>query len=182
MNDNPDKNKVIGLKNSDHDAFEYFFNKYNRRVYGFAFKLLNNKHESENIVQVIFMKLWENRELLNENLSIKSYLFQITKNTVTNLIKRKVHHQVFIDYMKGSEVLNTLNEDIEYQELNKEIVKAIHELPERRKIIFLKSRYENMSYKEIAAELNVSVNTVDSQIRHALKYLKDQLREKFDEI
>jgi RNA polymerase sigma-70 factor (ECF subfamily) len=182
MNDNPDKNIVAGLKNGDHHAFEYFFKKYSKRVYGFAFKMLNNKHESENMVQVIFMKLWENREFLDENLSLKSYLFQITRNTVTNLLKRKIHHQVYLDYMKGSESCNNMDDEIEYQELNKEIENSIEGLPERRKAMFLMSRYENMSYKEIAAKLNVSVNTVDTQIRHALKYLKEELKKKFNKI
>lgn len=173
---------IIGLKAGSHSAFEYLFREYNLRVYGFAYKFLHNHAEAENIVQSVFVKLWENRAILNENLSLKAYLFKITKNMILNLVKKQTSRDLFLNYISDNgEQHYDIDKELNYNELFSIVEQSIQSLPERRKQIFILSRYEGLSYKKIARKLDISENTVDTQIRHALKFLREEITKHYKE-
>jgi len=165
------------LKQGSSLAFKELYRQYAHRVFSFAKKYENNIQECEGIVQTVFLKLWENRSQLNADQSLKAYLFKLTKNILINRIKKNLHKNEYTTYLKNNPML--LQEpyhDINYRELTRIVEQIIDSMPERRRRIFLLSRNEGLTYKEIAEKLNITENTVDTQVRNALNYLREQLK------
>lgn len=169
-----DRNLLLAIKCDDPDAFKKLFFRYRLKVYYFAFRFLRNKEEAEEVVQEVFIRIWNNRKQLNEALSFNSYLFTITKNFIFNLNRDKINHQAFIDFILPycSETENNTEEAVISNDLELHLKEAIENLPPKRKLIFKKSREEGLSYPQIASELNISEKTVEAQIHLALKWLK----------
>ena len=174
-----DKRWVIRLKAGDNLAFERLFNKYNQKLFNFSYRLLRSKQEAEEIVQNTFLKIWENRFTLDENYSFSAYLFRITQNRILNEFRSRINQHYYREYLMeyAENMDNTVEKEIDFSELNKIIKMLISQLPERRKQIFLLSRNDGLTYREIADKLNISENTVDTQIRKALDYFRHCLRE-----
>ena len=158
-------------------AFDVIYRKYSRRVFQFAFSILKVQEDAEEIVQEVFFKIWEKRDTLREHLSFKSYLFTITYNTSITLIRKRIKEARYVDYLHNlqSPSANTSVTDVEYRELRKKVDETIGKLPDRQKQIFLLSREEGLSYKEIAEQLGISVNTVENHMVRALRYLREHL-------
>jgi RNA polymerase sigma-70 factor (ECF subfamily) len=167
---------VFYLKQGNTKAFEQLFLKYQKKLYYFGYKILKNKEEAENLVQAVFMDVWENREQINEEKSFSGYIFKIAKNKISNLLRKKINEQMYFDYIteqkSNNEELKT--DELISQQFEEIFDKLINSLPERRKEIFLLSRNDGLTYKEIALKLNISENTVDTQIRNALDYLRER--------
>ncbi len=180
MFESPDQRLVIRLKAGDGEAFEKLFMKYNQKLCNFCYNILHSRQDAEGIVQSTFLKIWETRHLINENLPFGGYIFKIAQNKVFNLLRKQINHRYYLEYLQEyTEMLeNTTEKSILYNELENIIHHLINSLPERRREIFLLSRNEGLTYKEIADRLGISENTVDTQIRKALDYFRQSLREK----
>ena len=166
---------VVALKTGEKDALEDLFRLYYNSLCGYAFTFMKEQAASEEIVQDLFCKLWEKRAML-EVTSLKSYLFRAVRNACMNQLKhievRELHKiETNVDDIDSvtPEIL------IESGEVEARIQKAITELPVERQKIFRMSRFEEMKYKEIAEELNLSVKTVENQMGKALKSLRIEL-------
>ena len=171
-------NKVIPL-GLVKDSFEDIYIMYAPRMLRFAKEFVLLDEEAENIVQDIFMVLWEKRAFLDIRMSISSYLFSLVRNRCLDFLKRKV---VIDAYKQELSMKMTALEQMEQitmsdEEIERILAAAIDKLPERCKLIFVKSRMEGKKYREIAEELNLSVNTVENQMGLALKKLRKELRE-----
>ena len=157
------------------------------RLFLFAKEYVLFDEEAENIVQDIFLILWEKREALRVDVSLTAYLFTLVKNKCIDFLRHQMVEQMYSENVKHeyNEELNvklfalesfdhnfSSEEDIETLLKN-----AIDKLPERCRLIFIKSRIEGKKYKEIAEELNLSVNTVEGQISIALKKLREELKD-----
>lgn len=157
------------------------------RLFLFAKEYVLFDEEAENIVQDIFLMLWEKREALRVDVSLTAYLFTLVKNKCIDFLRHRMVEQMYSENVKHeyNEELNvklfalesfdhnfSSEEDIETLLRN-----AIDKLPERCRLIFIKSRIEGKKYKEIAEELNLSVNTVEGQISIALKKLREELKD-----
>lgn len=157
------------------------------RLFLFAKEYVLFDEEAENIVQDIFLMLWEKREALRVDVSLTAYLFTLVKNKCIDFLRHQMVEQMYSENVKHeyNEELNvklfalesfdhnfSSEEDIETLLRN-----AIDKLPERCRMIFIKSRIEGKKYKEIAEELNLSVNTVEGQISIALKKLREELKD-----
>lgn len=157
------------------------------RLFLFAKEYVLFDEEAENIVQDIFLMLWEKREALRVDVSLTAYLFTLVKNKCIDFLRHQMVEQMYSENVKHeyNEELNvklfalesfdhnfSSEEDIETLLRN-----AIDKLPERCRLIFIKSRVEGKKYKEIAEELNLSVNTVEGQISIALKKLREELKD-----
>ena len=157
------------------------------RLFLFAKEYVLFDEEAENIVQDIFLMLWEKREALRVDVSLTAYLFTLVKNKCIDFLRHRMVEQMYSQNVKHeyNEELNvklfalesfdhnfSSEEDIETLLRN-----AIDKLPERCRLIFIKSRIEGKKYKEIAEELNLSVNTVEGQISIALKKLREELKD-----
>jgi RNA polymerase sigma-70 factor (ECF subfamily) len=168
-----DKLILEHLKNSNQGVFEMVFKYYYSGLVVYADQIVKDIPVSEDIVQLVFMKLWEARQSL-EIRSFGSYFIQCVKNSC-------------IDHLRGLEVKNRYYSQTDYtafeiqedlwtrNELDQILEKAIDKLPPRCREIFLMSRIENMKIAEIADKLNLSGRTVETQISKALKMLRVEL-------
>ena len=170
---NIDSQLVTLLKQGDADAFEQVFYGFSDRLYYFAMRYLRSQHDAEEIVQDVFVKLWENRENLNENLSFSGYLFTIARNTIFNQNRKKVNEQAYQEYVRSflENSTSKTEDDLIYSDIKSMIDKVVEELPPQRKLIYKLSRESGLSYREIAEQLNLSERTVEAHIRLALKTL-----------
>ncbi len=177
MNLQEENELLLLIQKDDSDAFKELFLSYHKKVYSFAFRLIRSAAQAEDIVQNVFMAVWNQRKSIRITNSFATYLFGITRNIVCDYIKHKMSHEAFIAYTleNKKDYSFITDEDILYKELTERLEKCIAELPERRKEIFLLHRMENMTYKDIAGKLGITENTVDTQIRYALAYLKSRI-------
>lgn len=165
------------IKKSDEKAFEILFHKYYGILCSFAVKIINDDVAAEEIVQDFFVKLWEKREQVFIETSVKNYFFRSVKNLCLNLIqhnKTKIKHaQILL-----SEIENNFSDENNYPEVDLflKIEESINSLPEKRQEIFRLSRQEGLKYHEIANKLNISIKTVETQISLAIKTLREKLK------
>lgn len=142
-----------------------------------AYRLLNNTKAAEDIVQDVFCILWEKKEQLQITTSLKSYLFRMVINQSLNYLKKnKAQHNretLYSTYLNNEE--DTITNEINFKETGKRIEQAINSLPPACRLVFVLSRYEQFSYKQIANELNISVKAVENHMMKALKLLRSVL-------
>ena len=167
------KDLLIRLKNSDKEAFSKIFMMYHQQVYWFCCKSLS-KEDAEEIVQNVFMIVWENRCKIDLQYSFSAYLFSIARHQVYNAIRAKVIHKTFVEkYLEMAEDVDAPKEyDDSMEKLKAKLKLAIALFPERQREIFIMSRTYHLTYKEIAEKLGISENTVDTSIRRSLNALR----------
>jgi len=174
----PEDNELVErLQKGDVEAFDQIYEKYSIHLYSFGLKYLRSKDESEELVQSVFLKLWENYKNLNKDLSFKSYLFTIAYNDICKLFRKRNYRQKFIDdtLHENYQSSSGIEESIDYKSVLDLVQQIINKLPVRQKSIFLKSRQEGKSTKEIVEEIGLSPGTVDNYISEALKFIRCQL-------
>ena len=168
---------ISRLKEGDILAFEKVFNHMKEKVFYFALKILRNKENAEEALQETFFKLWESRHKIDVSTDISSYIFSIAHNYSIDILRKSFHEsqhkKVFYEVLENAET-NTEN-DISFRELRAEFEKAIDDLPEKRKNIFILSRIKGLSNDEISKSLGISKNTVENQIVTSIKYLRKRL-------
>ncbi len=172
-----DVDLLYELKSSSTFAFRVLFDKYSRKIYAFSIGYLKCKEEAEEIVQEVFLKIWNARQEISTQKSFESYLFTIAKNAILNTIRKSNYHKAFIEYAKlhpGKNIL--LDEELDFNELDRAYKKSIEKLPPKRKEIFQLSREKAMSNAEIADYLGISAKTVENQMTSALADIKKNLR------
>jgi RNA polymerase sigma-70 factor (family 1) len=174
MSQSDDIELVVRLQNGDVHAFDLIYQKYSGKLYAFGLKLLKSEIEAEELVQCVFLKLWENHKTLNPDLSFKSYLFTITYNDICKLFRRRNYLRKFIDetVYENFNTAPDLSERMDYKSLLERVELIISKLPERQKSISMKSREEGKSTKEIASELGLSAGTIDNYISDSLKFIR----------
>jgi RNA polymerase sigma-70 factor (ECF subfamily) len=177
MNQPEEKDLFDKIKKVDEKAFEILFHKYYGILCLFATKIIKDDVAAEEIVQDLFVKLWEKKEQLFIETSLKNYLFRSVKNLCLNTIQ---HNKTKIRYaqMVLSEVESNISEDSSFQEVDLfvKIEESINSLPEKRQEIFRLSRNDGLKYHEIAQKLNISIKTVETQMSLAIKTLRDKLK------
>jgi RNA polymerase sigma-70 factor, ECF subfamily len=169
---------VKKLRKGNVSAFDLIFKIYNQKVFNFCLKLLNKQEDAEEVTQEVFIALWENREKIELNTSLSSYIYRIARNKIYNIYRKSYYVQAYLEYMNvNSKKLESFTEDeILYNELNQFLNVTIEALPPRRKEVFELSRFEGLTYKEIAKRMKISENTVDVQIRKALGFLRNAFK------
>ncbi|MEL7588080.1 MAG: RNA polymerase sigma-70 factor [Prolixibacteraceae bacterium] len=157
------------LKNGDRKAFEVIFEHYKNYLYLFIRKALPSEEDPEGIVQEVFISLWINRENLDENKTLKPWIFTVAKNQIYDHLRKLYSKRKYLDSLLSDYAVNdnAATNDVEYWEFERYLSNKIGQLPERRREIFKLSKLEGKSYREIAALLKISENTVDMQMRSA---------------
>ena len=152
--------------------FDKIYVLYYSRMFRFAKEYVLFDEDAENIVQDVFLLLWEKREVLDIQISLVSYLFALVKNKSLDYLR----HKVIADEYKQelSAKLTALTSDEEIEQI---LMTAINKLPERCRQVFLKSRIEGKRNREIANELNLTVSTVENQMTIALRKLRVELKD-----
>ena len=157
-------------------VFDSYFRRYYQTLCYFAFNYLKEQDEAEDVVQEVFIKVWESREFIREDDNFKGLLFVISRNLIFNQHRKNVNEDFYkMTVLSAMETSYNLEEEITAYNLGEYIDHLIEELPERRRVIFNLSRKEHKSYKEIAFQLNISEKTVENQISEALKFLKKNI-------
>jgi RNA polymerase sigma-70 factor (ECF subfamily) len=182
----PDKYPEINidlLRIGDKKAFEEIYNEFFGVHYHLCLQYLHDEKAAEEIVQDTFLKLWEIKETLNAQINIRSFLYTITKNNCLNYLRNQKISMKHIENMKylemqfNYEALEKLGNYIQFEELRNKIEEALASLPEEVGETFRLSRFEELSYKEIAEKQNISIKTVEARISKALRILRIELKE-----
>ena len=166
------------LKNGDMSAFDIIYKKYSRRLYGFVFRYIKQEADTEEIVQEVFMKIWQSRDKINIYSSFESFLFTIAHNATVNLLKKRATEQKYVEHVKSLQHIDEiyeLTDEIHYKELKQKFQGLFNELSPRQKEIFQLSREEGLSHKEIAEKLGISVHTVKNHLVTTLSFFKRNL-------
>ncbi|MBT3174175.1 MAG: RNA polymerase sigma-70 factor [Lentimicrobiaceae bacterium] len=173
------KDIISDLRNGNKSVFEELYrNNYTPLLY-FCIRYVENIDEAEEIVQGVFVKLWEKHSEIKITSSLSSYLHRAVQNSALNhLNRRKILNKYVISQNKDINITFTdPHKTLENIEVRQIIMRAILELPEKRREIFELSRFEGMKYKNIAKHLSISVKTVENQMTKALKYLRIVLKD-----
>lgn len=168
----------------DKDAFRFFFEKYYSDLCNLVNLYLHDSVVTEEIVQDIFIYLWEKKENIKIESSLKSYLLRASKNRTLNYIRNeKIKLGVYNHFNEFNEVVTEMPDSVmDSSQLREVINAAIDSLPDRCREVYILGKEKSMSYREISEELGISVKTVEVQMGKALKKLREQLRPHYNDI
>ena len=169
---------VSQLRDGDSRAFDFLYQQYSKTIFNYSLRFLKQNELAEEIVQEVFLKIWMNRHSLNPDLSFKSFLFTIAKNLIFNFHKKasndlRLQEQIY--HIRSEENSCFVEDEIDWQDYQRIKNNAINSLPKRRREVFLLSREENLSNKEISERLNISVITVRNQLSIAVNDIRNYL-------
>ncbi|MDR1004289.1 MAG: RNA polymerase sigma-70 factor [Prevotellaceae bacterium] len=167
------------MKNGDKAAFSTLYFSSWERVYRFARLYTASESDAEDTVQEVFIKLWDNREQIDENKPIENYLFILTRNHLFNLNQKKRNEeQLQLTALQALDMTEPAdaNDKLHVEELRKHIARIVDKLPARRKEVFLLSRTGHLSHAEIADRLSITQRAVERHIYLALGTLRSKLR------
>lgn len=173
-----DSRLVERIRAGDEVAFELLFRSYYPRLCRFTLRLIRDFSDAEQLVQDVFLNVWQMRESWSPRGTIRSYLYRAAKNQALNYLKhRRVVGSVEEFEEQSAEIARaSLQEDYERKELMVAVQQAIELLPPRCKLVFALHRQDGLTYSEIADVLDISVKTVETQIGRALKILRKILK------
>lgn len=174
-----EKDLIVRLKSGDQTAFELLFHFYYPGLVMYAIQFTTDRMEAEEIVQDFFVRFWQRHQQIIPSDSLKSYLFLSVKNGSLNFLKHKKIEEKYIRSMTELSNNHLVYDPDLYiaSELQEKIKKSIDLLPEKCREIFIMSRMRGLKNEEIAAELNLSKRTVETQISKALKVLRVELKD-----
>lgn len=171
----PEEDIITAIREGNAVAFQHVFDSCYMSLCEYAYTILRDSDDAEDVVQSIFMKLWEKREVLEIRQSVRSYLFRAVYNQCINQLSHRAVKAKHSAYSQANAV-NTVDVENNDEELDGKVRAAVEKLPPQCRKIFAMSRYEGLRYPEISAQLNISVNTIQNQICKALKLLREELR------
>jgi len=169
-----EKELLLALKAGDEAAFRKVFDLHFKRLHTFSFRFLKNKEQAEEIVHDALLNLWLNRQKLNTELSVLPYLYTITRRLALNALRDVATSQKAMDrlWVTMEKLSNETEEAVLLSDLKQFTEQSLLSLPLQQQIVFKMSRYEGLSYDEIAEKLNISRNTVKNHLVAALKTLR----------
>lgn len=165
---------VEKIRQGDPQAFERLFRKYGQSLIQFCLRYNQDIQIAENCVQDVFVSVWEARNSLDPGQNIKSYLFTAVRNRILKQLRYETvrrEHQIHLESVSVIEP----DQSLDVKELESILQNTIENLPEKCRQIFLMNRYDELTYREIADVLNISIKTVETQMGRALKQLRSAL-------
>jgi RNA polymerase sigma-70 factor (ECF subfamily) len=178
-------NELLALKNGSSKAFEAIYKQYSGRLYSFVMTISRgNRYMAEEIVQSTFIKLWEVREQVNPNKRILYFLSTIAKNMLMNKYQRQTLEYLYLELLlKESPAYDTVTEkDIDRKWLENYVDELIEQLPPARKRIFILSKKEDLSTKQIAEKMNITISTVETQLSLATKFMRKEFEKNYSKL
>lgn len=164
------------LNKGNKEAFTSLYYLYCDKVYNFCRLYLTTNSAAEEIVQEVFVKLWDIRGCINENENLAGFLFIITRNLIFDNSRKSFNEDFYrMSVLAAYDEAYDIEGELEAQDMKQYINRLINELPPRQKEVFLLSRNEHLSYKEIAERLDITPKTVERHINEALKYLRKNI-------
>jgi RNA polymerase sigma-70 factor (family 1) len=175
---NNDRVLLEKLKSGNVACFELLYSKYSGKLYNYVLSLSKGDfYLAEEIVQNVFVKIWEIRQHINTEGSFNSFVYTVGRNMFLNVVKSRLQEHLYHDYVVDHEAVldNSVEKEIEYKMLEEQINRLIEQLPPARRNIYVLSRVKNLPNKEIAALLDISENTVESQLNKATQFMRKNL-------
>jgi len=166
------------LKEGDMIAFDAIYEKFCKRIYSFIIRYVKSDADAEEIIQEVFLKIWENKDKIDVYSSFESYIFTISYNSTISLLRKRVSEKKYIEHLKAlqtTENVFEITDEVYYNELNSQIQSLLSELTPRQKEIFLLSRENGLTHDEIAKKLGISPNTVKNHIVTTLNFLRSKI-------
>lgn len=171
-----ERDTLCQLRKGDKSAFEFLYKHYWAKVFNFTKLYVNSVADAEEIVHDVFLKLWENRMLVNEDKNFEGFLFIVTRNLIFNRARKSFNDSFYnITAIEAAEDSYSIEEELEASELSKYIETLILQLSPRCQEVFRLSREQGLTYKEIAERLGLSERTVEHHISDALKFMKKKI-------
>lgn len=178
LKDINDSDLAHRIKYGEKEAYEQLFKRYAPRIFNFSLTYLKNNADAEELVQDVFMKVWEKRVTLDAGQNIKAYLFKIAVNTIYDFIRRKNIETSFNEFTlaNSQNSSNSTWDTVVYNEMQTRINNLISEMPEQRRRVFHLSKKKGLTNDQIAQKLNLSKRTVENQLYRAISFLKENLK------
>lgn len=168
---------LVAVKSGCSASFEKLYLLYWRKVFNFAKLYLTSQDAAEEVVQEVFVKLWESRGLIREEDNFQGMLFIVTRNIIFNQRRKYLNTEFYkmtiLSALDSAE--NELEQELEARDLGQFIDALIAEMPPKRREIFNLSRKGHLTYREIAAKLSISEKTIENQINAALRHLRKNM-------
>ena len=170
---------ILAFKQGDQEVFETLFRSYYQSLCRYANGLLNDSDEAEEVVQQMFVTIWEKRSSIEIKISFKSYLYRAVHNSCLNHLEKLKVRQMYVAENSGNEEASAEHSErnLQKNELQTRISAALLKLPEQCRKVFLLSRQDEMKYSEIADHLGISIKTVENQMGKALRIMREELKE-----
>lgn len=177
--------QIQELREGSVKAFDFLYNQYSGKLYNFLMTISDrDTYLSQEIVQRVFVKIWETHQQINPDKSFVSYIYTIAHNMLMNNYQHQMVHFVYHEYVLAnkSEADYGTEEDIYYNSLNQRLDVIIDQLPPGRRQVFVLSKKEHLSNKSIATRLNISESTVEKQLSKAIQFVRERIKQHCDEI
>lgn len=173
-----EKRLVRKLTEGDQMAFELLFYRYRGKVFNFVKSALPRETDAEGIVHEVFMRIWTGRERIDPEQPFGPYLFRTARNLVIDCLRCAADRLTYLsdDQFTADAGTDNPGSAVEERLLDEWFGQALNQLPEQRRKIFVLNRLEGLSYKEIAVRLGITENTVDTQIRRALLFFREEIK------
>ncbi len=173
-----DQELALRIKTGEKEAFRELFNRYAPRIFKFAFSYLKNKDDAKELIQNVFLKIWEKRDLIDPKQNIKAFIFTITVNMIYDFIRRRNIEHAFHTYTRLNQTENENQpwDSIVYNEMHQTLSNLVTHLPKQQQEIFNLSKMEGLTNNEIAQKMGLSKRTVENHLYHAVSYLKHNLK------
>lgn len=174
---NEDASLIEGIIADDKAAFTKIYYRYWQSLYHHAVKITHNPKDAEDIVQEVFCSLWKRRGELTISVSLQSYLYASVRYSAIRYIENNLTRYKYLQRL--SEVMEhyrselTPEAPLEYKEMKEMVSSVVEQLPSRMKEVYVLSRMQHLSHKEIASKLNIAESTVKKQIGYALRIIKE---------
>jgi RNA polymerase sigma-70 factor, ECF subfamily len=169
---------ILLIQKDDRVAFYHIYERYSKRLYGFVLRYIKQHEDAEEIVQEVFVKIWESRNKIDAYSSFEAFLFTIAYNTTISLLRKRTNEKKYLEHLKSLQQADNspdLIDEINFIELNGRVQSLLNELTPRQKEIFHLSREEGLTHDEIANKLEISVNTVKKHMGNTLTFLRTQI-------
>ncbi len=172
-----DQELIPLLVKGSKEAFHILYMRYGVKIRRFARSYLKQDQDCEELVQDVFLRLWDKKEILDSSGNLRAFLYKIAVNSIYDFIKRKNIEQAFLDYSVSKPETSDLTwEEVVYQDMLAHITRLIDKMPDQRKKIFVLSKEKGLTNDEIAQRLNLSKRTVENQLYRATSFLKKNLK------
>jgi len=177
LSSNEESFLLAQLAKGDQKSYQKLFYQFYADLCRFCNRYVRNEEIAEEIVQDVFIYVWEKREVINISVSIKSYLYTAVRNKSINYIKLQLPKDQAKEDIANFEIAGStdVESELTFAELSVKVQDAIETLPKKCKAIFLLSREDDYTYKEIATHLGISIKTVENQMVIALRKLRVEL-------
>ena len=171
-------NILIGrIKSGDRESFNQIFRRYYPPLVRFGVRFVADADISAEIVQDLFVKLWSNREKLSFNSSFESYMLRSVRNSaITYINKERSHAEANLKVYTEEADANDPSETLQSNNLEESYRRVLATMPEKRREVFLASRFEGLKYAEIAEKMGMSQKTVEAHMSAAIKQLREGLK------